>query len=80
MKKLIFETTEKSTYKIILLLEDGFWRIRHMVKVSTENYQKENAKVASSNLNIRGINYYPKDTPWDMFGGAFSKNHDFKRL
>ena len=80
-EKLIFETTEKSTYKIMLLLEDGFWRIRHLVKESSENYQKENAKVASSNLNIKGINYYPKDTPWDMFGDDFSKktiSNDFK--
>jgi len=70
-KKLVLETTEKSTYKIVLLLEDGFWRIRHMVKETTDNYEPENVSVSTHDLQIKGINYYPKDTPWNMFGDQF---------
>ncbi|WP_299886017.1 glycoside hydrolase family 2 TIM barrel-domain containing protein [uncultured Lacinutrix sp.] len=80
-KKLALESTEKSTYKIVLLLEDGFWRIRHIVKVNTQDYKTETKAVVATNLNIKGINYYPQASPWDMFGDSFSKDiiaKDFK--
>jgi hypothetical protein len=79
--KLILETTEKSTYKIIFLLEDGFWRIRHFVKEKSENFKSEPNLRVAKNINIKGINYYPQATPWDMFGDAFLKStisNDFK--
>ena len=81
--KLVLESTEKSTYKIIFLLEDGFWRIRHFVKESAENYKPEISKIELSNINIKGVNYYPKATPWNMFGDGFEKNiidKDFKLI
>lgn len=78
---LVLETKETSTYKIVFLLEDGFWRIRHMVKESTEP-TNENPKIVSvDSLDIKGINYYPQANPWDMFGDAFSTDiisKDFK--
>ncbi|WP_347924036.1 glycoside hydrolase family 2 TIM barrel-domain containing protein [Pontimicrobium sp. SW4] len=79
---LVLETTEVSTYKIILLLEDDFWRIRHKIKIETKDLKNTNNNIiTSNNLNIKGINYYPQTTPWDMFGNAFSKDtiiKDFK--
>tara|TARA_B100000795_G_scaffold190817_1_gene145403 strand:+ start:29011 stop:30522 length:1512 start_codon:yes stop_codon:yes gene_type:complete len=80
-KKLIFETKEKSTYKIIILLEDGFWRIRHFVKQKSEPFKTEPIISPVKQLNIKGINYYPQATPWNMFGDEFSKStisNDFK--
>ncbi|ALJ06487.1 glycosyl hydrolase family 5 [Pseudalgibacter alginicilyticus] len=71
-EKMVLETTEISTYKIVLLLEDGFWRIRHLVKESTKPYIFETSKIITDSLNIKGINYYPKANPWNMFGDAFS--------
>lgn len=68
---LVLEITEKATYKIIFLLEDGFWRIRHIVAQDISEYQNEINSVSVEGLNIKGINYYPKDTPWDMFGANF---------
>ena len=72
---LILEANESATYKVILLLEDGFWRIRHMVK---EDIIKSDTidvnKVSDFNetyQNLKGINYYPQKTPWDMFGDKF---------
>jgi hypothetical protein len=73
-KKIRLETTEISTYKIVLLLEDGFWRIRHLVKETTKNYEVEHKEITTNYLNIRGINYYPQATPWNMFGETFSKD------
>ncbi|PKH51547.1 glycosyl hydrolase family 5 [Tenacibaculum sp. Bg11-29] len=80
-KQLILDTSEKSTYKIIFLLEDGFWRIRHLVKENSENHILKNKATPTDSLHIKGINYYPKNTPWNMFGNTFNKetiNNDFK--
>ena len=78
---LTLETKERSSYKIILLLEDGFWRIRHIIKEQSEDY-KEVFKPALNNVTtIRGINYYPQASPWDMFGDKFDTDtisKDFK--
>ena len=68
----IDETSEKANFKVILLLEDGFWRIRHLVKITSEKHNPTPKPIATDNLNIKGINYYPKDTPWDTFGDKFS--------
>ncbi|QDO94531.1 cellulase family glycosylhydrolase [Formosa sediminum] len=78
---LILETTETATYNIVFLLEDGFWRIRHLVKTATQPYQNKAKTVRNDSLNIKGINYYPQAHPWDMFGDDFSKEtiaKDFK--
>ncbi|MEP3837634.1 MAG: glycoside hydrolase family 2 TIM barrel-domain containing protein [Algibacter sp.] len=80
-EKLELETKELATYKVVLLLEDGFWRIRHLVKEHVEIYKPENKPANTDSLNIKGINYYPQATPWHMFGDAFSKDtisRDFK--
>ncbi|WP_075340784.1 cellulase family glycosylhydrolase [Tenacibaculum agarivorans] len=69
--EVLLETTEKSSYKMILLAEDGFWRIRHLVK---ENTKEVNEIILPSSIDlstIKGINYYPQDTPWTMFGDKF---------
>lgn len=79
--KLILESTEVSTYKYVLLLEDGFWRIRHMVKEASKKYENTPIKTAIAYTNIKGINYYPQATPWDMYGEEFDINiikNDFR--
>ena len=79
--KRVYKDEKIVTYKIVFLLEDGFWRIRHMIKENTENYKSIHKPIATNSLNIEGINYYPQATPWDMFGNTFSKNtiaNDFK--
>ncbi|KGL63828.1 glycoside hydrolase family 2 TIM barrel-domain containing protein [Polaribacter sp. Hel1_85] len=79
--KLVLETTEISTYRYILLLEDGFWRIRHMVKETSEKFESSLKRTSISNTNIKGINYYPQATPWNMYGDEFDINiikNDFR--
>jgi hypothetical protein len=80
-KKLVLETKELSTYSVIFLLEDGFWRIRHSVKTNVKQYKPRESIINTDSLKIKGINYYPKETPWDMFGHKFNKDtikKDFK--
>ncbi|MCG1036566.1 glycoside hydrolase family 2 TIM barrel-domain containing protein [Polaribacter sargassicola] len=72
--KLVLESTEVSDYKYVLLLEDGFWRVRHMVKESSEKFKDISQKTPISYTNIKGINYYPQATPWDMYGDKFDIN------
>ena len=78
---LILDTSEQSTYKIIFLLEDGFWRIRHMIKEQIEVYNYEAVPASNKITTIKGINYYPQDSPWNMFGDEFDTEtilQDFK--
>ena len=79
LKAEVFDT---ENYKIAMLLEDGFWRIRHIVRqkssqdtatINTSPYIKEDKiYINDVNFKIKGINYYPKDSPWDMFGDNFN--------
>jgi Glycosyl hydrolases family 2, TIM barrel domain len=69
-QQLILEVTETSDYRVTILLEDGFWRIRHMVKLDTEPF-KEEANQKSVQADIKGINYYPQATAWNMYGDNF---------
>jgi len=83
-KELISERTLQSDYKVLLLLEDGYWRIRHLVKeksisnnvakkVSSVDEVIDNKIYINENtFLIKGINYYPQQTPWDMFGSNFN--------
>ncbi|WP_179375173.1 glycoside hydrolase family 2 TIM barrel-domain containing protein [Winogradskyella wichelsiae] len=80
-EKVILETTETSNYKMVFLLEDGFWRIRHLVKEQAETYDAKTEPISVDDLNIKGINYYPQANPWNMFGAEFSADtisKDFK--
>ncbi|WP_298473836.1 cellulase family glycosylhydrolase [uncultured Maribacter sp.] len=85
-EELILKEKDTTSYQVMMLLEDGFWRIRHLKEIPTpidtakivkRTIDKKLAKVK----NIKGINYYPKDSPWDTFGKKFSDsiiNQDFK--
>lgn len=64
------------SYKVMMLLEDGFWRIRHLVEINKKNtantlipQKKQQSKTITS-----GINYYPKNTPWNMFGKTYNSS------
>lgn len=74
--QILDEIKEKSTYKIILLLEDGFWRIRHLQKIESNpiEYNKEPRFNEGNTIdnNVKGINYYPQNCPWDMYGDCFN--------
>ncbi len=81
--KVLLETQLQSDYQIMLMLEDGFWRIRHIVKeeahpIDTVLQDNTLAKIVDNKIfienkeyQIKGINYYPQKTPWDMFGEDF---------
>ncbi len=75
-----FERPFDENYKIILLLEDGFWKIRHFEKIAT-NKINTTREVTLDTALLEGMNYYPKNGPWDTFGANYSStilSEDFK--
>ncbi|MCA0132595.1 glycoside hydrolase family 2 TIM barrel-domain containing protein [Winogradskyella alexanderae] len=79
--KYLTEINEISTYKITLLLEDGFWRIRHLVREKSETHNPKVKNLPINSSELKGINYYPQDSPWDMYGDKFDASiidADFK--
>ena len=82
-EQLISEINEISTYKITMLLEDGFWRIRHLVKTKSDFYNPKALSNPFKISDLKGTNYYPQATPWDMFGDSFDPTivaKDFKLI
>ncbi|AWG20455.1 glycosyl hydrolase family 5 [Flavobacterium faecale] len=86
-KKLLTTVQDTATYKVMMLLEDGFWRVRHFLKMEAEPFEKDTIKphpvytVANKQIlqnnkpyTIKGINYYPKNSAWDTFGELFNKD------
>jgi len=81
--QFLIETQHESDYQVMLLLEDGYWRVRHMVKEKSHPRQDtikvkpmmfaagKKIFVDQNEYQIKGINYYPQKTPWDMFGDGF---------
>jgi len=71
-------------YDVVLLLEDGFWRVRHLIK--TKQQEKKITKIESIkplNFTIKGINYYPQKAAWLEFWNQFNDSiidEDFKKI
>ena len=58
---------DTATYKVMLILEDNFWRVRQKIKTPLENSTiklKINASKFPKNFKIKGLNYYPEKHPW----------------
>ncbi|NNK12057.1 MAG: cellulase family glycosylhydrolase, partial [Flavobacteriaceae bacterium] len=83
--KIVHSARLINTYRVLMLLEDGFWRIRHMEDVEIpKEISQVNGIVSTVNLNtLKGINYYPAQTPWNTFGLRFDEaviKADFQKI
>jgi Cellulase (glycosyl hydrolase family 5) len=68
---------EKADYKVIMKLEDGFWRINHLEKrpvmlpyIDEKDTLKNEATkqiLIEKIKHAKGINYYPQKTAWKDF-------------
>lgn len=74
--KLQVESKDTSNYRVVLFLEDNSWRIRHIVRSASAPYEVtkeiEGSNTANTIAGIKGVNYYPQDQPWNMFGDDFN--------
>ncbi len=77
------------SYDIVMKLTDGKWKIMEMVRKQNSSDLNELTEVNKSNLdsldfqNIKGINYYPANSPWHLFWNEFSSDtirNDFKLI
>ena len=69
-QELVYRYRDSTTYRVVMLLEDGFWRIRHLqaLEKRTVTGKSEQPKAPHIRLdNTFGINYYPKSQPWQLF-------------
>ncbi|MGF1558228.1 MAG: cellulase family glycosylhydrolase [Flavobacteriaceae bacterium] len=74
---LLLQQKDTVSYQVLMLLEDGFWRIRHMKQLDSKHLNgHKSTRNVDSMLNlvpgIKGINYYPQKSPWDTFGKNFN--------
>ncbi|MDC7997301.1 cellulase family glycosylhydrolase [Gilvibacter sediminis] len=59
--------SQQISQEVIMFLQDGFWRIAYLEQVAINPYQCQTETTLTADPNLRGINYYPKDFPWDTF-------------
>jgi len=85
-KEVISTEKDTATFKVMMLLEDGFWRIRHLKRMDKVPNEKNNGAIVKpvymvkgkdiykngQKFKIKGVNYYPKNSPWDMYGSKFN--------
>lgn len=80
-EQFLFERSFNEDYKIILLLEDGFWRIRHFEKIAVNESVIPVSQITFNEKLLEGMNYYPQESPWDTFEDNFDASiigEDFK--
>jgi len=88
-----FSIYDTAQYRVMLLLEDNYWRIRHIVKQNsidpTKNQPPDSTYNKPTFLNskpefiIKGLNYYPRQYPWQEMWANFDSipfEQDFKRV
>ncbi|WP_372944503.1 cellulase family glycosylhydrolase [Muriicola sp.] len=74
-----------SSYRVMMLLEDGFWRVRHMEEIPNPSNDgaSESSTGPASMRHVNGLNYYPAQSPWDTFGDDFDTGTlagDFEKI
>ncbi len=69
---LQFQGTEIADYRVVLLLENGVWRIRHIQQLAQHEPPVIQALDFLPKGAIEGINYYTQDAPWDTFGESYT--------
>ncbi|PQJ20142.1 glycosyl hydrolase [Nonlabens tegetincola] len=80
--QIIDEQNTSNDYKVVLLLQDGHWHIRHLVSTGVRSITS-NFETLPLHSKVRGINYYPQKFPWDTFNDSITKatfDSDFNLL
>jgi hypothetical protein len=80
---------DTSTYQVIMILEDGYWRIHNLKRINeplvsktkVDNYQGLSKNQKLENLKkARGINYYSQKDPFKGFWLNFDSTQTVKDL
>lgn len=84
----IFSGVTQADYAVVMMLEDGNWRVRHWVRrravplaagTQAADVPADFARVVGKQLVVgerpfplRGVNYYPQASPWLAFWPAYN--------
>ena len=71
--ELVFSAETTATYDVVMLLNDGRWRIRHWLRTADVPLS-QSPRQATLPDNIAGINYYPQATPWELFWPDYDRD------
>jgi hypothetical protein len=84
---LVYQGKSIRAQRVVMLLEDGFWRIRQAkafpLKTTAPTEQHSFDKLQHRIAALRGINYYPAETPWQVFDQSLNRaaiSRDFALL
>lgn len=89
--RLLASKVEYADFNTLMQLDDGYWRIKHLVRMPP-NTIPDTLIADSTNRkaffleklkSIKGINYYPRDTPWKDFWITYNSvttQKDFKLI
>ncbi|MFD2574383.1 cellulase family glycosylhydrolase [Spirosoma soli] len=86
----IYTDQSVADYQVVMLLDDGFWRIKHIVRQPaasmripkpTPTDQASFVQMAKNGFVVNGkpffpagVNYYPQRSPWSLFWKQFDAN------
>lgn len=65
-------------FQVVMTLEDGRWRIRHIVAdtiqpLNTDTLARTGREGYLTEIeNVQGVNYYPRETPWHDFWSSYN--------
>ena len=63
--QLVLESNQESSYKVFLLLEDGFWKIRHIIKQEYQSEKEESVtleKITETKESVHhNHNHHPRN-------------------
>jgi len=89
--QLLASKVEFADFNIVMQLDDGYWRIKYMVRMPPKiihdtliaDSTNRKAFFLEKLKSIKGINYYPQDTPWKDFWITYNSvttQKDFKLI
>ena len=82
---VVYEEEQVFNYDVVMILDDGRWRIKHMVKSIADTMYSKNklgkdTRMLAKLNQMRGVNYYPASTPWFEFWENFSADTTIQDL
>jgi hypothetical protein len=87
---VVYAGETRADYDVVMLLEDGNWRIRHWVRRTASSpaaqsplrppparpgfvtVQGKQLMLDGQPVHVAGLDYYPRNTPWDRFWANYS--------
>ncbi|MDP5120779.1 MAG: cellulase family glycosylhydrolase [Spirosomaceae bacterium] len=71
----IFSDSSVADFQVLMQLDDGFWRIKHLIREEATTLADSLSQAVTSISeeqmrrirSMKGVNYYPQKTPWKDF-------------